>query len=245
MNSYHLPAYPGSVLRRGSVGPGVVLLQELLTLAGHPCDVDGDFGPGTERALRAYQGATGLDVDGEAGPATFAALCAPYAAACAPPAREAPATLAEAVAQVAEHLLSMGIRELPGNRGPWVRLFMDGQAGPKWAWCAGFVRHCIRVACAWGGYRAPLEVSPSCDVTASRAQQAGLLRRSVARPERGWLLLRQGERPGDWTHIEVVTGMDGDRVQIIAGNTTDTGSREGVAVLAHAHRLGGYDGVVL
>ena len=35
---------------------------------------DGDFGPGTERALKAWQLSNGLTPDGVAGPATFAKL---------------------------------------------------------------------------------------------------------------------------------------------------------------------------
>jgi len=35
---------------------------------------DGDFGPGTERALKAWQLSNGLTADGVAGPATFAKL---------------------------------------------------------------------------------------------------------------------------------------------------------------------------
>ena len=35
---------------------------------------DGDFGPGTERALKAWQLSNGLTADGIAGPATFSKL---------------------------------------------------------------------------------------------------------------------------------------------------------------------------
>ena len=35
---------------------------------------DGDFGPGTERALKAWQADNGLVADGVAGPATFEKL---------------------------------------------------------------------------------------------------------------------------------------------------------------------------
>ena len=57
------------VLRKGAKGDGVKIMQEAL---GIPAD--GDFGPGTERALKAWQRDNGLTPDGIAGPATFAKL---------------------------------------------------------------------------------------------------------------------------------------------------------------------------
>ena len=57
------------VLRRGSKGDGVKLMQEALGVSA-----DGDFGPGTERALKKWQSQNGLVADGIAGPATFEKL---------------------------------------------------------------------------------------------------------------------------------------------------------------------------
>jgi len=54
------------VLRKGSRGEGVKLMQEALGIGA-----DGVFGPGTERALKEWQASNGLDADGIAGPATF------------------------------------------------------------------------------------------------------------------------------------------------------------------------------
>jgi putative chitinase len=53
-------------LKRGSRGDEVRRLQALLCLGGHDAKpIDGDFGSGTERALRLYQAAQGLQADGE------------------------------------------------------------------------------------------------------------------------------------------------------------------------------------
>src|SRR6056300_1227267 len=57
------------VLRKGSKGDGVKIMQEALGITA-----DGIFGPGTERALKDWQAANGLVADGIAGPATFAKL---------------------------------------------------------------------------------------------------------------------------------------------------------------------------
>lgn len=66
-------------LRRGADGEPVRRLQQALTQAGHPVPVDGDFGPATVAAVRAFQGASGLAVDGVVGPATWRLLMAPSA----------------------------------------------------------------------------------------------------------------------------------------------------------------------
>lgn len=55
-----------SILKRGMKGVPVKRLQEKLGIAA-----DGDFGPGTEKAVKDYQAANGLAVDGIAGPDTF------------------------------------------------------------------------------------------------------------------------------------------------------------------------------
>jgi peptidoglycan hydrolase-like protein with peptidoglycan-binding domain len=53
-------------LKRGSSGDEVRRLQALLCLSGHDATpIDGDFGSGTERALRLYQAARGLQASGE------------------------------------------------------------------------------------------------------------------------------------------------------------------------------------
>ncbi|MEY3014686.1 MAG: hypothetical protein RIT45_3421 [Pseudomonadota bacterium] len=64
------------LLRKGSQGSGVSELQRLLNEHGAqpPLKVDGDFGPATERAVRAYQQKRGITVDGIAGDQTFGAL---------------------------------------------------------------------------------------------------------------------------------------------------------------------------
>ena len=57
------------VLRRGSRGDGVAMMQEALGL-----EADGIFGRGTERALITWQMDNGLTPDGVAGPMTFEKL---------------------------------------------------------------------------------------------------------------------------------------------------------------------------
>jgi hypothetical protein len=60
-----------AMLAKGSRGESVKQLQSLLGLG-----VDGDFGPATDKAVRAYQTAHGLEPDGKVGPATWKLLLA-------------------------------------------------------------------------------------------------------------------------------------------------------------------------
>lgn len=62
-------ASSGGVLRVGSKGEDVQRVQKALGITA-----DGDFGPGTERAVKAWQAANGLTPDGVVGPKTFAKL---------------------------------------------------------------------------------------------------------------------------------------------------------------------------
>jgi hypothetical protein len=68
------PPYPGVQLRRRSSGTHVTVVQTQLRARGWTIEVDGSFGPGTERVVRTFQKHKGLKVDGVVGPATWAAL---------------------------------------------------------------------------------------------------------------------------------------------------------------------------
>jgi putative chitinase len=64
-----------ATLKQGSSGPDVTSLQQKLKDLGFdPNGVDGNFGPGTRKAVIAFQQSKGLQADGIAGPATQAAL---------------------------------------------------------------------------------------------------------------------------------------------------------------------------
>lgn len=60
--------------RLGATGGKVVTVQKRLQAHGWNLYADGDFGGGTDAALRQFQAAYGLSADGVAGPSTLAAL---------------------------------------------------------------------------------------------------------------------------------------------------------------------------
>lgn len=72
-------------------GPEVRKLQQQLTRLGYDLGIaDGEFGPATDRAVKAFQRDHKLESDGVVGPATAAALAATVAAAATP--KPAPAS---------------------------------------------------------------------------------------------------------------------------------------------------------
>lgn len=62
------------ILKLGSKGAEVRTLQTKLRALGYMRTIDGDFGDGTEKALKSFQSRNGLHADGIAGPSTLAKL---------------------------------------------------------------------------------------------------------------------------------------------------------------------------
>lgn len=64
-----------ALYQRGSQGPEVAKIQTRLQELGlYAGPIDGDFGGGTESAVKAFQQANNLGVDGRVGPNTSAKL---------------------------------------------------------------------------------------------------------------------------------------------------------------------------
>ena len=83
----YVSSYPGTPLRRGSVGPNVVVIQTELNRISQndPASpkvpvVDGMFGAATENSVTAFQEIFNLNPDGVVGPATWYALVRLYTA---------------------------------------------------------------------------------------------------------------------------------------------------------------------
>jgi peptidoglycan hydrolase-like protein with peptidoglycan-binding domain len=71
-----VPETPPTI-RRGSKGEWVTVLQTKLVQRGYDIGsygIDGDYGRGTEAAVKAFQKDNGLTADGICGPRTWAAL---------------------------------------------------------------------------------------------------------------------------------------------------------------------------
>lgn len=221
-------------LKRGLKGPEVRRVQEWLSLHGFQVTPDEDFGPATELAVQRFQEKAGLKADGIVGPKTFARLVAPMVRTTS---RMGPGkrSLGRLVVAYAKRHLSEHPREVGGqNRGPWVRLYMDGHEGPEWPWCAGFACYVLKQACRAKAAEPPITPSFSCDSLAASAQQQGrFLAEGDAgareRVRRGCLFLKR-RTPTDWEHAGIVVQPLEEVFETIEGNTNDDGSREGYEV---------------
>ena len=65
---------PSDSVRLGDKGPGVEEIQTALVAHGFKVVVDGDFGPQTDKAVKAFQKQSGIAQDGIVGPITWSKL---------------------------------------------------------------------------------------------------------------------------------------------------------------------------
>lgn len=221
----------------GRRGRGVKRVQEWLTFQGFGVKPDGEFGAATEVALRRFQKRRGLEPTGVVDSATFEQLTAPMRAAVETikPGRR---TLGQQMVAYARQHLKQGAREIgPDNSGPWVRLYMNGNEGPTWYWCAGFV--CFVLKQATESMRLPMPITASFGVdqlaTSARANDRFIEGSKAANRRRvkpGSLFLSAKDDPNDWSHVGIVVSTSDATFASIEGNTNDEGSYDGYEVCA-------------
>jgi Putative peptidoglycan binding domain len=242
--------FGGRDIKRGSPkSMQVKRVQEWLCLHGIALKVDRDFGPATERCVKQFQKKQGLPATGVVDRATFDRLVAPMRAALKPIAPNGK-TLNQLIVAYARQHVAQRPREAGGqNRGPWVRLYMDGHEGEQFPWCAGFATYPIKQAAE--RLHKTMPVLRSFGV-ALIAQDAKLKHHLLALPgpgERkrikpGSLFLERGGVTG-FQHCGIVAAVNGDTMKTIEGNTNDDGSAEGYEVCARTRGYAEMDFVVL
>lgn len=223
-------------------------VQEWLCLHNRQVVIDGDFGPVTEDAVASFQTDVGLNATGVVDEESHFALVGPMLLAlemqidASIPFGEA--TLAFANAHLAQHPREVG----GANRGPWVRLYMNGKDGPDWLWCAGFVTFCMKQAAEALEVSMPIKGSFSCDSLAAQAKEAGIfLSERSAEPEDitpGSIFLSR-RTSFDWTHTGLVSDARDTLFKTIEGNTNDEGSRNGYEVCARSRGYSKKDFILL
>ncbi len=204
-------------------------------------EIDGDFGPATERSVKNYQKAIGVRPTGIVTQELFSQLCAPMQDAFNRPLQSN--NLRDLIIEAAENHLKNQPKELiikgEANSGPWVRSYMDGHDGALWFWCMGFVQAIIDQAASVQGknFKDLMPLTYSCDTVGNTGLEKRLLTRyqklrqdpSIIKP--GDIFLIQKSR-FDWTHTGIVTAViDNEIIETIEGNTNHAGSRNGIAVM--------------
>jgi len=221
-------------LQKGSKGKAVRLAQEWLSLHGFQLAIDGDFGPATQAAVTGFQKKNGVTANGAVGQATFAKLIEPMVRAMGEATLPRGSLGRQVVAYAQQHLHQHPMEIGGQNRGPWVRLYMKGNEGAAWPWCAGFVSYVLQQACRTLGTPVPITTSFSCDSLAASARGNDIFLResevrSGSRVTPGSIFLSRRTQD-DWTHTGFVIKAGGDVFETIEGNTNDEGSREGYEV---------------
>ena len=231
-------AFSGPVAR-GVRGKASRRVQEWLCLNGHAVAVDGVFGPATEAAVQQFCMAHKLMFGGNVDQTIFNKLSEPMRRALANPSRTTD-EFGRVVVAIAHRHLHEQPREVGGqNRGPWVRLYMNGREGNEWHWCAGFVSFVIRQASIELKQRLPFPRTYSCDRLAMYGRDRNLfVAEADIKPSNAAEKLPPGtvflnrRVSSDWTHTGLVVEARGDTFATIEGNTNDEGSREGHEVCA-------------
>lgn len=231
-------AYPG-VLTRGATGPGVRRVQEWLTFHGLKTGIDGDFGPSTERALRAFQVGRGTASSGVMDDRTWDLLTAPLRRAMAP-IDATGRSLNEMVCLYARQHLTERPLEIGGpNDGPWVRSYMLGNGGKVWQWCSGFACLVLAQACDAKGMTMPFVPSFGVPQVVRSAKARGrYLPDGPATP--GDFFVIPTVR-GSWCHIGIVLEWGTPTFLSGEGNTNMAGGSDGTCARSMRRTTGRCD----
>lgn len=236
-----------STIKRGKRGIAARRVQEWLSLNGFSLVIDGDYGRVTEMTVAEFQHYNGLNETGEVNDATWRVFVRRMMDVLRRP-NEVPDRFDAAMLKAAERHLAVHPRETGGqNMGPWVRLYMKGNEGHSWPWCAGFTTFLMEQASEITGKNMPMEGSFSCDWLAANAKAKGTLvpehdAGPNTVPPGSLFLVRRTST--DWTHTGLVVEAGRDLFKTIEGNTNDEGSREGYEVCARRRGYGSKDFII-
>lgn len=238
--------YPGQ-LSIGNKGKAVKKLQEWLSLQHCSCEPDGHFGKATLKCLHQFQQQHNLPHHQSLTSDCWQQLVAPMQRALQQ--SEVTEPLSAAVLTIAQQHLAEHPLEVGGdNKGPWVRLYMQGNEGAAWYWCAGFVSFVLRQACLQLKHNMPIPGSFSCDLLASQSKAAGLFVPEKQASDIGtsevFIFLNRKSNT-DWIHTGLGFAMQDGVFQTIEGNTNNDGSRNGYEVCQRIRTVKGKDFVML
>ena len=245
----------------GEIGPGsknaaaARRVQEWCTFHGPATGIDGDYGSGTEGAVRDLQTRRGIPATGVVDARTWAALTAPMLRALADVKPGGPGLHGMVTAVAAQHLAQHPVEVGGDNKGPWVRLYMDGKDGEAQQWCAGFLCFVVQQAALRTQTEMPFRRQVGCDALVADAKRDGRfvagddLRTPAARisrlPPGTIFAIRKADDPADYIHAGLVSEAGGDRYRTVEGNTNQTGSERGFEVTENSRRYQNVDFLLL
>lgn len=222
-------------IRKGSTGKRVKRVAEWLNLHDCKTPIRSYFSETTKTAVKKFQRKNSLDDSGVVDEETFNALVKPMRDVLRQRLNSSVSPQTALVEYARAHLESHPMEVGGSNRGPWVRLYMQGYEGSRAYWCAGFVTFLLEQATQSLGIEMPIEGSPRCSTLASQAKRAKVfLSESEVDvndlSEGAIFLVRKSSRR--WSHTGIVTHVNEDSFNTIEGNTEDDGNREGYEVCA-------------
>ena len=227
-------------------------IQELCNHHGERVVVDGDFGAATEDAVKAIQAKAGGSPTGIVDEATWTMLVWPFVRALRIP--RYPEGMKGSFAHTAYHIAHTHLAENPHeiggqNRGPWVKLYMSGNHGAQYPWCAGFVSFVLHQTALALGQTPPIGYTWSCDEMAGMAQKAGLWVPEGSKRMEGSgmhiFLVRSARNAEDWTHTGFGFSFRSDTFKTVEGNGNALGGREGLEVVQLHRSYGRKDFIYL
>jgi len=246
------PKYPG-IIKMSDSGGHVKLLQEFLSLEGYNLQLDGDFGPATREAVKSFNHKVLGLPEPHLFEATWSALTNKVKRSLQCLSFPNNTSIYNKAVAYAERHLVCGARELGGeNLGPWVRLYMQGNEGHDYPWCAGFVSFVLKQVAETVNMAMDPIYTLSCDELGKWADSKGCLYTDL--PDVGilgsiFLLKKASDDPHfDYIHTGFVTSYNDGAIATIEGNTNAAGAREGVGVmrrfrsLKNIHLITGYLG---
>lgn len=253
-----LSFYP--VARGSSVRSDVIKIQDWLRLNGAQIASDGEFGPGTEAAVKEYQNKINLIGTGIVDLNTWMSLVKPLVTAMS--FRPTSSVFGEAVVEIARAHCALHPTELDANRDGWVRTYCQGPDGEAYSWCQGFASTIHEQACAPNVappidlyiYDAKTDRKLWCLFVPTMANQAKLQKRFVSSEQAqnnpklvtpGSMFFLKGGQYG-YLHVGIVTGpIFNGHIPTIEGNTNSNGSSNGFEVCTRVRNVSSCDyGVV-
>jgi len=236
----HTPVKYREKLAIGSQGAQVRTLQRLLNKFGYgPLEVDGEFGPLTQAALRRYQAAKHLPVNGVAGDKTWEALLGHSITIRAPRPNAAPG------GPVPEGFLGDLVKTIRGQVGTTAGFGYNqsnkytawagrGGAAHAEAWCADFV--------SWAYAHSGHPVGPGGKGFAAVSEWRSYFQGKGdwhTTPKVGAVVCFDWNDGGQSTdHVGIVSRIEGGKVYYISGNTHDPGGSGHVGVYEKSVPLG-------